>query len=41
MQMWRLAVYMLLCSQFVADLIAGMEELEYITDAEADTISEN
>ena len=28
MQMWRLAVYMLLCSLFVADLIVGMEELE-------------
>ena len=28
MQMWCLAVYMLLCSLFVADLIVGMEELE-------------
>ena len=28
MQTWRLAVYMLLCSLFVADLIVGMEELE-------------
>ena len=27
-QMWCLAVYMLLCSLFVADLIVGMEELE-------------
>ena len=41
MQMWFLAVYMLLCSLFVADLIVGMEELElHYTDAEADTISE-
>ena len=28
MQMWCLAVYMLLCSLSVADLIVGMEELE-------------
>ena len=28
MQMWCLAVYMLLCSLLVADLIVGMEELE-------------
>ena len=28
MQLWCLAVYMLLCSLFVADLIVGMEELE-------------
>ena len=28
MQMWCLAVYMLLCSLFLADLIVGMEELE-------------
>ena len=28
MQMWCLAVYMLLCSLCVADLIVGMEELE-------------
>ena len=28
MQMWCLAVYMLMCSLFVVDLIVGMEELE-------------
>ena len=30
---------MLWCSLFVADLIAGMEELELHTDAEADFMS--
>ena len=34
--MWCLAVSMLWCSIFVADLIVGMEELELYTDAEAD-----
>ena len=28
------------CSLFVADLIVGMEECEFLTDAEADLISE-
>ena len=35
-----LAVSMFWCSLFVADEVAGMEILEYITDSEADLVSE-
>ena len=40
MQIWCLAVSMLWCSLFVADLIVGMEELELHYRCRGDLISE-